>query len=81
MSFTNNFMKFVPKVQINNISALVQIMAWPHPGNKPLSEAMLACYTDTYMRHLAPVSESVKDRMHALCHESAIPERTNSTLN
>ena len=30
-------LKFVPKVQINNIPALVQIMAWRRPGDKPLS--------------------------------------------
>ena len=31
----------VPKAPINNIRALVQIMAWHHPGNKPLSEPIL----------------------------------------
>ena len=30
--------KFVPKGPINNIPALVQIMAWRRPGDKPLSE-------------------------------------------
>ena len=34
-------LKFVPKVLINNIPALVQIMAWRRPGNKPLSEPMM----------------------------------------
>ena len=34
-------LKFVPKGPINNIPALVQIMAWHCPGNKPLSEAMV----------------------------------------
>ena len=34
-------LKFVPGGQINNIPALVQIMAWRRPGNKPLSEAMM----------------------------------------
>ena len=34
-------LKFVPTVQINNISALVQIMAWRRPGDKPLSEPMM----------------------------------------
>ena len=33
--------KFVPKVRINNIPALVQIMAWRRPGDKPLSEPMM----------------------------------------
>ena len=34
-------LKFVPKGLINNIPALVQIMAWGHPGDKPLSEPMM----------------------------------------
>ena len=34
-------LNFVPKVPINNISALVQIMAWRRPGNKPLFEPMM----------------------------------------
>ena len=34
-------LKFVPKVWINNISALVQIMAWRRPGDKPLSEPLM----------------------------------------
>ena len=33
--------KFVPKVRITNILALVQIMAWRQPGDKPLSEPMM----------------------------------------
>ena len=31
-------LKFVPKCPFNNISSLVQIMAWCWPGDKPLSE-------------------------------------------
>ena len=34
-------LKFVPNGPINNIPALVQIMAWHRPGDKPLSEAMM----------------------------------------
>ena len=34
-------LKFVSKSPINNIPALVQIMAWRRPGDKPLSEAMM----------------------------------------
>ena len=37
----NNSLKFVPKDSINNIPALVQIMAWRRPGDKPLSEPMM----------------------------------------
>ena len=34
-------LKFVPKGPINNIPAIIQIMAWRRPGNKPLSELMV----------------------------------------
>ena len=34
-------LKFVPKGSINNIPALVQIMAWRRLGDKPLSEPMM----------------------------------------
>ena len=34
-------LKFVPKGPINNIPALVHIMAWCRPGDKPLSEPMM----------------------------------------
>ena len=34
-------LKFIPKGLINNIPALVQIMAWRRPGDKPLSEPMM----------------------------------------
>ena len=34
-------LKFVHKGPTNNITALVQIMAWRHLGNKPFSEAMM----------------------------------------
>ena len=34
-------LKFIPKGPINNIPALVQIMAWRRPGDKPLSEPMM----------------------------------------
>ena len=37
----NISLKFVPRVPINNIPALVQIMAWRRPGDKPLSEPMM----------------------------------------
>ena len=34
-------LKFVPKVPVNNIPALVKIMAWHRQGDKPLSEPMM----------------------------------------
>ena len=45
-------MKFIPKGPINPIAAL----AWHRPGDKPLSERMMAYFTDAYMRHLASMS-------------------------
>ena len=44
-------LKFVPKCPIDDISALVQVMAWRQTGNKPLSEPMLSQFTDAYMQH------------------------------
>ena len=35
-------LKFVPKSPIDNMPTLFQIMAWRRPGDKPLSEAMMA---------------------------------------
>ena len=37
-------LRFVPKGPINNIPALVQIMAWRRPGDKPLSEPMMGSF-------------------------------------
>ena len=52
----NGSMKFVPKGRINNIPALVQIMAWRRSGDKPLSEPMMMKFTDAYMRHSASLN-------------------------
>ena len=37
----NISLKFLPKGPIDHIPALVQIMAWRRPGDKPLSEPMM----------------------------------------
>ena len=34
-------LKFVPKGPVDNIPALVQIIAWRRPGDKPLSEPVI----------------------------------------
>ena len=34
-------LRFVPKVPVNNIPVLVQILAWRRSGAKPLSEPMM----------------------------------------
>ena len=41
-------LKFVAKGPINNIPALVQIMAWCQPGDKPLSEPMMISFWCIY---------------------------------
>ena len=44
-------LKFVPRSPTDNMPALVLVMAWRHPGDKPLSEPMLTKFTDAHMRH------------------------------
>ena len=41
----------VTKGQIDNKSALGQVMAWRRIGDKPLPEPMLTQFTDAYMWH------------------------------
>ena len=41
-------LKFVPTGLINNIPALVQIMAWRRPGDKPLPDQWWLCYWRIY---------------------------------
>ena len=53
---TKKSLRVVPKGPIDSMSALVQIMAWHRTGDKPLSEAMMAQFGDTYMRLPAPMS-------------------------
>ena len=58
-------LKFVPKGSINNIPAMVQIMAWCRPGDKPLSEAMIVsllmhiCITRPQWVNMVPSSYMV----------------------
>ena len=49
-------LKFVPKGPINNVPALVQIMAWRRLGDKPLSKPMMTKFIDAYMRHSTSMS-------------------------
>ena len=48
-------LKFILKSPINTIAALVQIMAWHWPGNKPWSESVMIILL-TLMHHSASVS-------------------------
>ena len=44
-------LKFVPKGPIDNMQALLRVMAWHRVGYKPLPETMLNQFIDAYMRH------------------------------
>ena len=44
-------LKFDPKGTIDNKAAMVQIVAWPRTGDKPLPEPMLTQFTDAYMQY------------------------------
>ena len=46
-----NSLVFVPRVRVNNIPALVQIMAWRRPDDKPLSEPMMVRFLRIYASH------------------------------
>ena len=67
-------LKFVPKVPINSIPALVQIMAWRRPGGKPLFEPMMVsllmhiCVTRSQWvncKHTRPGPESARCCQHS----------------
>ena len=54
-------LKFVPRGPINNIPALVQIMAWCQPSDKPLSESMMVS-VPTYVCVTRP--QWIKEHFH-----------------
>ena len=49
-------LKLVPKGEIGNKSALVQVMARHRTGDKPLLEPMSTHLADTYMWHQGEMS-------------------------
>ena len=53
-------LKIIPQSPIDNILALVWIIAWRQPGDKPLSEPMMG-RSLTYMHHSAIMSWCKKD--------------------
>ena len=60
-------LKFVPEVRINNIPALIQIMAWRRPGAKPLSEPIMV----KVLTHICVIpAQWVKMRFHAMMTSS-----------
>ena len=65
-------LKFVPKGPINNIPALVQIMAWRRPGDKPLSEPMLV-FVPTHICVTRPQWVNyARFQIHLICFIDAV---------
>ena len=56
-------LKFVPKGQIDNNTALVEIMAWRRIGNKPLSEPY-QCWPDSLTHISSSRGRWVKQRLY-----------------
>ena len=50
------WLNYVPYGLFDNMAALIQIMAWRRPGDKPLSEPMMGKFGDAYMRLSTPMS-------------------------
>ena len=48
-----NCIEVFPMCTFKYQSVLKQMMAWCQTGDRPFSAAMVANYTDAYMRHLA----------------------------
>ena len=68
-------LKFVPGAPINNIPALVQIMAWQRPSDKPLSEPMMV----SILMHICitqpqRVNKSGCIGGYTLCSDHFLPE-------
>ena len=65
-------LKFVPKGPINNIPALVPIMAWRRSGDKPLSEPMMVSLPThicvTRPQWVKPQCQRSKPRKHKYAH-------------
>ena len=61
-------LKFVPKVPINNIPALVQILAWRRIGDKPLSEPMMV----NFLRHICVTRPQLIPAWRSNCNHGEI---------
>ena len=57
--FIKILLTFIPKVRINSIPALIQIMAWRQSGDKPLSEQKMV-YWRMYELSVPLLTISVK---------------------
>ena len=59
-------LKFIHKGPINNIPALVQIMAWRRPGGKPLSEPMMV----SLLTHICVARPQWAEVCPSECHDT-----------
>ena len=63
----NISLNFVPKGPFNNIPAMVKIMAWRRPGDKPLSEPMMVeLPTHIYVTRPHWVKHKCCDKSHRM---------------
>ena len=68
-------LKFVPKGPINNMPALVQIMAWCRPGDKPFSEPRMV----SLLTHICVTRPQwVKVWLTTFDHEPGVSENERS---
>ena len=69
--------KFVPKGPINNIPALVQMMAWRRPGDKPLSEPMMVSLP-THICVARPqwVKQNHRQKLSLILYDESLPTET-----
>ena len=65
-------LKFVPKDQIDNRSALVQVMAWRRTGDKPFPELMLTQFTYAWICLTLGVSPCTSARILKTLHHCNI---------
>ena len=70
-------LRFVPKGLINNIPALVQIMAWHRPGDKPLSEPMMVNLL-THIYASPGLNELTNNNLLSLHHQGHISVKFES---
>ena len=64
----NISLAFVPKVRVNNTSALVQIIAWGRLCDKPLSEPMLVSLLMHAPPYLTELTHWIHNKMAALLY-------------
>ena len=62
---TKMSLNFAPYGPYNNIPAIIRILAWRRPGDKLLSEILMAYFTNACIRHSALISWKKLATMYA----------------